>query len=137
MFAVPPNTLSLPPAPNAVHPARLAAEIARDRARWAPLLRFAAHERFTTLVDAHPMFEVWLMSWLPGQHTDLHDHGEANGAFTVVSGTLTETVIRERPVTHLVRIGQTRVFAPGYTHQVRNADTEPSVSIHVYDPWRP
>lgn len=137
MFAVPPNTLSLPSAPAAVHPARIAAEIARDRAHWAPLLRFDPAERFATLVDAHPMFEVWLLTWLPGQHTDSHDHADASGAFTVVSGTLTETVVRQRPVTHPVRVGQTRVFGPGYTHQVRNAGTEPAVSIHVYHPWRP
>ena len=32
------------------------------------------------------------MSWLPGQVTDLHDHGAASGAFTIVSGELTEHV---------------------------------------------
>ena len=33
------------------------------------------------------------MSWLPGQQTDRHDHGDAAGAFTVVSGSLTEHVL--------------------------------------------
>ena len=34
----------------------------------------------------------WLLSWLPGQGTGLHDHGGSAGAFAVVRGTLHERV---------------------------------------------
>lgn len=138
MFAVPSNTVvDLPAVPHVVHPARIALDVARDRARWAPLLRYDPVERFATLVDATDDVEIWLLSWLPGQHTDLHDHAGSAGAFTIVSGVLTERVIRDRTeVTHPVTVGQTRVFGPRYVHQVRNAGPDPAVSIHVYRPER-
>lgn len=137
MFAVPVNTVALPAAP-ARHPVRTALDVARDRARWARLLRYDPDERFATLVEANADTETWLLSWLPGQHTDVHDHAGATGAFTVVSGVLTETVFRPAgQVSHEVGVGRTRVFGLTYTHQVRNAGVDPAVSIHVYRPHRP
>ncbi len=71
------------------------------------------------------------MSWLPGQGTGPHDHGAASGAFTIVSGELTEHVLH-RGRTHAIGVGQSRVFGPGYVHEVRNAGPDPAISIHVY-----
>jgi predicted metal-dependent enzyme (double-stranded beta helix superfamily) len=142
MFAVPPNTVALSGTPATAHPALIARELAGDPGRWRHLLRFHAGERFATLVEGTDRQEIWLLSWLPGQQTDLHNHGGATGAFTVVTGTLTERVARrsgtERPreTEHRVVAGQSRVFGPGYVHQVRNAGPEPAVSIHVYRPAR-
>jgi mannose-6-phosphate isomerase-like protein (cupin superfamily) len=133
MFAVPENTIpSATPADLAAsHPALIARRYATARERWARLLRYDPGERFTALVDRTPGQEVWLMSWLPGQGTGLHDHGAASGAFTIVSGELTEHVAH-RGTTLRVGIGQTRVFGPGYVHDVRNEGPDPAVSIHVY-----
>lgn len=139
MFAVPPNTLVLPAAPALVHPARIAAEVARDRGRWAHLLRYDPEERFAALVESTGEVEVWLLSWLPGQHTELHDHAGAAGAFTVVVGALTERAVRagrQDPTGHAVAAGQTRVFGPDHVHQVHNLGADPAVSIHVYLPYR-
>jgi predicted metal-dependent enzyme (double-stranded beta helix superfamily) len=138
VFAVPDNTVALPAAPGSAHPARLAIEFARHRDRWVSLLRYDPDERFAALVHTGADHEVWLLSWLPGQHTGVHDHGVASGAFTVVTGSLTETVSRTGGVTaHVVTEGRTRVFGPGYTHQVRNLGPDPAVSVHVYRPARP
>jgi predicted metal-dependent enzyme (double-stranded beta helix superfamily) len=131
MFAVPENTVALAASVTAAHPARIAREVAVDRARWAGLLRYDPTERFSALVDRVGEYEVWLMSWLPGQSTDVHDHGSAVGAFTVVSGVLTERVVRAG-VEHNLYPGQSRVFAPDYVHQVVNNGIDPAVSIHVY-----
>ncbi|HEY7595180.1 MAG TPA: cysteine dioxygenase family protein [Actinophytocola sp.] len=131
MFAVPENTIASAATAPTVHPALIAHEYARDRDRWGHLLRYDPDQRYTVLVQRTPDQEVWLMSWLPGQSTDLHDHGHASGAFTIVSGELTEYVVN-RGVTHRVGVGQSRVFGPGYEHEVRNAGPDPAVSIHVY-----
>ncbi|HWE89327.1 MAG TPA: cysteine dioxygenase family protein [Pseudonocardiaceae bacterium] len=138
MFAVPPNTVASPAALAAAHPVRIATDYARDRSRWAKLLRYDPDDRFTALIEANAHVEVWLLSWLPGQHTDLHDHGGAAGAFTVVSGTLSERVRRPGRVelAHELRAGQSRAFGPNYVHQVRNESVDPAVSIHVYQPYR-
>ncbi len=131
MFAVPPNTIASAATAPTVHPALIAREYARERRRWARLLRYDPDERYVALVHRAPGQEVWLMSWLPGQGTDVHDHGNAAGAFTIVSGELTEHVLH-RGVTHRVGAGQARVFGPGYVHEVRNEGPDPAVSIHVY-----
>jgi predicted metal-dependent enzyme (double-stranded beta helix superfamily) len=142
MFAVPPNTVALSGIPADAHPALIARDLTADPARWQHLVRYHTDERFTTLVERADGQEIWLMSWLPGQRTDLHNHGGATGAFTVVTGVLTERVARARgtepphDTVHLVAAGQSRVFGPGYVHQVRNDGPEPAVSIHVYRPAR-
>ncbi|MEC3973764.1 cysteine dioxygenase [Amycolatopsis sp. H20-H5] len=138
MFAVPDNTLVIAENPALRHPVRVALEFAADRGRWRHLLRYDPDQRFSALIESDERQEVWLMGWLPGQHTDLHDHAFASGAFTVVSGGLTETVARRAPdgraVTevHGLSTGQSRVFGPGYVHEVRNDGPDPAVSVHVY-----
>ncbi|MFC4000602.1 cysteine dioxygenase [Prauserella oleivorans] len=140
MFAVPENTIApLATAAAATrHPVRVALEYAADRERWRNLLRYDPDERFAVLLDRVDGDEVWLLSWLPGQYTGLHDHGDATGAFTVVSGRLTESVTRRaadgRVVTevHTPAQGQSRVFGPGYVHDVRNEGPDPAISVHVY-----
>lgn len=137
MFAVPENTIALPPIRSAAHPARIAAEYARDRERWAHLLRYDPDQRYAALIADTGEFEVWLLSWLPGQSTELHDHGGAEGAFTVVNGAVHERVLRGTSETaRSVRAGQSRVFGRNYVHQVRNDDVDPAVTIHVYRPSR-
>lgn len=141
MFAVPDNTVALTENTQHIalrHPVRVALEYAAERDRWRHLLRYDPDERFSALIDSSGGQEVWLLGWLPGQHTDLHDHAQASGAFTVVSGSLAETVARRAPdgraVTelHALTAGQSRVFGPGYVHQVRNDGPDPAISIHVY-----
>ncbi|TWG09010.1 cysteine dioxygenase [Saccharopolyspora dendranthemae] len=138
MFAVPPNTLAAPADLSIAHPARIAREFAADRASWAHLLRYDADERWAGLLARTDAYEAWLLSWLPGQHTDLHDHGGATGAFTVVQGDLTERVARpgDSEVLHSLTAGQSRVFGPHYAHQVSNLGVDPAVTIHVYRPQR-
>lgn len=138
MFAVPDNTLIAPENPALRHPVRVALEFAADRDRWRHLLRYDPDQRFSALVESDERQEVWLMSWLPGQHTDLHDHVSSTGAFTVVSGSLSETVTRRAPdgravvEEHALVAGQSRVFGPGYVHEVRNDGPDPAISLHVY-----
>src|SRR5690606_3147976 len=138
MFAVPENTIApLPADVLSRHPVRTAMEFAADRGRWRSLLRYDPDERFAVLVDTVGGHRVWLLSWLPGQATVVHDHVATTGAFTVVSGELVETVHRNgspgvMAETHVVRAGSSRVFGPGYVHRVRNVGPDPAVSVHVY-----
>jgi predicted metal-dependent enzyme (double-stranded beta helix superfamily) len=138
VFAVPPNTLVAPERPGLEHPVRIATRYAADRSRWRTLLRYDAENRWFALLDSTPTHEVWLLSWLPGQYNDPHDHGIAQGAFTVVSGVLTERVIRQDRTQEIrsVGAGQSRVFGPDYVHQVRNDGLDPAISVHVYRPGR-
>ncbi|MFC4033842.1 cysteine dioxygenase [Streptomyces polygonati] len=129
----------LPPVPQ--HPstvaefAGLARSIAADRERWAAQVRYDATTRWYARLRTGPGYEVWLLSWLPGQGSGLHDHGHSSGVLTVLKGALRERV--RGPGGESVRVltaGHQRAFAPGYVHEVVNDSLEPAVSVHVYFP---
>ena len=70
---------------------------------------------------------------LPGQATDLHDHGGSAGAFVVVSGVLTEhTGVRLLPTA--LPAGAGRRFDAHHVHRLGNEGTRPAVSVHAYSP---
>ncbi|MFK0101474.1 cysteine dioxygenase [Streptomyces sp. NPDC091040] len=125
----------LRPAPE--HPATvaefvgLARTIAADRDHWAPLVRYDATTRWYHRLHTGPGYEVWLLSWVPGQGSGLHDHGPSSGVLTVLDGELTERTDRGK---RTLGAGAQRVFAPGYVHEVVNDSLEPAVSLHVYYP---
>ncbi|TQE16372.1 cupin domain-containing protein [Streptomyces ipomoeae] len=111
--------------------AGLARSIAEDRAQWEHLVEYDATTRWYHRLRTGPGYEVWLLSWVPGQGTGLHDHGESSGVLTVLEGTLTEHTDRG---TRVLDAGAQRVFAPGYAHEVVNDTLEPAISLHVYYP---
>jgi hypothetical protein len=91
--------------------------------------------------------DLWLISWLPSQGTQLHDHGGSAGAYTVLTGELAEAIYpapssRSQPaagppptLVERRRPGGTGVgFGPHYVHDVRNLSTTPAVSVHAYSP---
>ncbi|WP_239334983.1 cysteine dioxygenase family protein [Frankia sp. CiP3] len=108
---------------------------------WAPLVRFDPKQRWYTLLETAADHQAWLLTWLPGQSTDLHDHGGSAGAFTVVAGVLTEWAAGfgrcgpSRPETAETHAGgRVRSFGPAHVHRIGNTGTTPAVSIHVYTP---
>ncbi|QQC89625.1 cysteine dioxygenase [Streptomyces alfalfae] len=109
----------------------LARAIAADRSDWEHLVRYDAVTRWYHRLRTGPGYEVWLLSWVPGQGSGPHDHGRSSGVLTVLDGELTE---RTRRGAKKLAAGAQRVFAPGYVHEVVNASLEPAVSLHVYSP---
>lgn len=131
------------PSPARISPARLASvvgAIAASPALWRPLVQFRAGRRWYCRLDQSdpsPAYELWLLSWLPGQRTGFHDHGDAAGAFAVADGELLESTARpgHRAVaSRSLAAGAVRSFGPAYLHDVRNAGDRPAVSVHAYSP---
>jgi predicted metal-dependent enzyme (double-stranded beta helix superfamily) len=124
----------------AISPAELAQIVRRfaDRPElWRSQVRFETNERYYVRLEQDDDHEVWLLTWLPGQRTGFHDHGESSGAFAVISGALTETAAaagRPEPKGRKLAEGAARSFGPRYVHDVRNDATEPAISIHAYSP---
>ncbi|MFJ9639839.1 cysteine dioxygenase [Streptomyces sp. NPDC101178] len=109
----------------------LARSIAADRSRWAGLVRYDTTTRWYHRLQTGPGYEVWLLSWVPGQGSGRHDHGRSAGVLTVLEGELTEHTERGHQA---LGAGAQRAFASGYVHEVVNDSLEPAVSLHIYYP---
>lgn len=94
--------------------------------------------RWFTRLYADDELDVWLISWVPGRTTELHDHGGSPGALTVLSGALHEyrwdgVQLRRRRLD----AGDQAAFPLGWVHDVVGAPTVASattLSVHAYSP---
>lgn len=122
----------------------LARRVAERTDLWRPHVRFAHDNRWSVRVAVTSAYEAWLLTWLPGQSTGLHDHGGSAGAFTVVEGALEESTLapayapgQVRPAALVHRTlpaGRVRAFGADYVHDITNTGRVPAVSLHVYAP---
>jgi mannose-6-phosphate isomerase-like protein (cupin superfamily) len=115
----------------------LVREVSEDPGRWQSHVRIPAGvDRWWTRLSADCDVDLWLLSWLPGHTTELHDHGSSAAAFAVVRGRLVEIRAdsRGRQTSFARRPGQVTWLAPGAIHDVRGSGDEPAVSIHAYSP---
>ena len=119
------------------------ADIAARPELWEPAVELARTtdtatrtERHWARIDGPPGVDVWVLTWLTFQGTDLHDHGRSAAAFTVVRGALHEIRPddqgRLKPRKFIP--GLVATIEPGAVHDVRNELAEPAVSIHAYSP---
>jgi predicted metal-dependent enzyme (double-stranded beta helix superfamily) len=110
---------------------------------WLGRVRLNPEGRWYERIHLGDSYEVWVISWLPGQATGFHDHGGSAGAFAVVWGTLMERrVVGATTMGHVlakpVGAGESRAFGPRYIHDVRNAAASAvAVSVHAYSPPLP
>jgi predicted metal-dependent enzyme (double-stranded beta helix superfamily) len=117
--------------------AALIRPLADDSALWRHLAEFNSEGRWWRRLHESADVDIWLLTWLRGHHTDLHDHGGSAGAFAVVQGSLTEMrVIADRRSTmhRLVLAGNAVAVAPTTVHDVFNASDTPAISLHAYSP---
>src|ERR1700733_11473732 len=99
---------------------------------WMDKVRLRAERRWYERLCHGPDYDIWVLSWLPGQSTGFHDHGASSGAFVVATGILEEHRPGKR--NHVMHPGKPRAFGPDYTHDVRNLSLAPAISIHAYSP---
>jgi predicted metal-dependent enzyme (double-stranded beta helix superfamily) len=116
----------------------IAARYAADPEQWAVAPRFNPIDRWYHRLAEASDHEVWVLTWLPGQGTEIHDHGGSAGAFQVVSGSLTEDTVTAGPPPRIVGRelgeGAGRRFGPRHIHRITNRSGRPAVSVHVYGP---
>jgi cysteine dioxygenase len=100
--------------------------------------RFDARSYQRELLDRGNGYELYLLAWLPGQATSIHDHGGAVTACEIVRGKVREEQFAVRG-SRAVLIGE-EIRVPGSidTHPGdvvhRVTALEPTVSLLVYLP---
>jgi predicted metal-dependent enzyme (double-stranded beta helix superfamily) len=115
---------------------RMATELAFDTARWTHLVRHDPAQRVFESIEIGPDVGVWLICWMPGHDTGLHDHDISSGAVAVVRGALREEhMLEDGTVTGRVHeAGDVFDFGPNDIHRMVHTGDEPAVSIHLYSP---
>ena len=106
---------------------------------WGDLVCHDPTRRWYRRMALTPEYEVWLLSWQPGQGTGLHDHGGSAGAFSVAIGELQEQTVcgGNQVAVRTVGAGCVRSFGARLIHHVLNNSAGPAVSIHAYSPPLP
>jgi predicted metal-dependent enzyme (double-stranded beta helix superfamily) len=120
---------------------KIATSLANQRALWEPSVSYDPVARYYVRLARQHEFEAWLLTWLPGQGTDWHDHGGSAGAFVTLRGVLNERHAevgygppRIVPGRRELVAGTLRSFGSRHIHEVTNRGVEPAVSVHVYAP---
>ena len=121
----------------------IATRLAEQHELWEPLVRYDPISRYYARLANEPDFEAWLLTWVPGQGTDWHDHGGSAGAFVVVRGDAHRAHRDGEPgraaadradEPRVLTDGSLRAFGTKHIHRVTNNGLEPAVSVHVYSP---
>jgi hypothetical protein len=103
--------------------------------------------RWFTRIYGDDELDIWLISWVPGHATELHDHGGSLGALTVLSGSLNEFRWDGRELRRRrLDAGDQAGFPLGWVHDVVWAPrpapqpaatatpAQPTLSVHAYSP---
>ncbi|MGO9924840.1 MAG: cysteine dioxygenase [Mycobacterium sp.] len=102
--------------------------------------------RWFTRIHGDDELDIWLISWVPGHPTELHDHGGSLGALTVLSGSLNEYRWEGRGLRRRrLDAGDQAGFPLGWVHDVvwaprpvagpaNTGKAQPTLSVHAYSP---
>ena len=117
----------------------IARSFASEPCEWHVAPRFSPTKRWHSQLADHADYQVWLVTWLPGQGVELHQHS-GPGALYVVRGELAEELVE--PSDTGAPLITTRPLPPGsgldftgpHQHRIINRSARPSVSVHVHEP---
>lgn len=105
-----------------------------------PAVGIPESRRWFTRIHGDDELDVWLISWVPGHATELHDHGGSLGALTVLSGALNEFRWNgQRLRRRRLEAGDQAGFPLGWVHDVvwaggDDTGVRPALSVHAYSP---
>jgi rhodanese-related sulfurtransferase len=113
------------------------ARLAAARPVLRDVVRHDPGKRWYTRLLLSGSVEVWLIGWVEGQRTGIHDHGGALGALAVAAGTVDE-VVYDADLRHGQRrrhgAGAVVEFGPDHVHEVIGAGSATATTIHAYSP---
>lgn len=121
---------------DAVELADLVRMLATRTDLWKPLVVCDRSRRRYRLMLEDARLDIWVLSWMPGQATGYHDHGNSDVALTALQGTVLERQVRvgDASIERELRPGVVRQGPAGYIHSVAHGAGVPAVTLHAYSP---
>ena len=102
---------------------------------WRQYVKLNKSKYNRNVVYRDDLFEIIIITWLPGQHTKIHDHPSNGCLLKVLYGELCEIrkkcKIREY---HLQTNDISYMHSSLGKHIISNVHKKPAISIHVYSP---
>ena len=102
---------------------------------------FASDSYTRTRIYVGTGAELWLLGWMPGQGSTVHDHGGVDVAYVVLAGALEEEVFVADDAGRAHVIAARRVTVGGVVacdgyaiHRVRVVGSTPLVTVHLFAP---
>ncbi len=110
---------------------------------FAPFIFFREETYGRNLVSGNDLYELLVLTWLPGQKTPIHDHAGQRCWMTVISGKLSVQSYKPlKPNSHdLISCGPQETRIAGETsyidddigiHEISNPFSKPAVSVHLF-----
>ncbi len=121
----------------------MVAKVQFEPSELAPYRIFGPDCYQRNLMHQGPACQVFLICWLNGQRSPIHDHPGSSCAVRVIEGTVTETQFQKAPnglifptVTQEYHEGNICGSEDTDTHQISNLmeDGKDLVTMHVYTP---
>ncbi|MCE2928337.1 MAG: FAD/NAD(P)-binding protein [Candidatus Caenarcaniphilales bacterium] len=80
--------------------------------------------------------EIILMCWLPGQGTEIHDHGKSDATTFVLEGEMDCTTYYANGTKEISTLGQGDIehIPVGVKHEAHNKSSKNLVTLHIYSP---
>lgn len=114
----------------------LVIDLAARPEHWRDRVAHDPGRRLFTRLHLDDQLELWLVCWMAGHDTGLHDHGGSCGAVAVVRGGVREERYARRRLTgaRVYAAGEALAFSPRVVHRVRHSGDAPAVTLHAYSP---
>jgi predicted metal-dependent enzyme (double-stranded beta helix superfamily) len=114
----------------------LVRRIASEPELWRPLVRHTPEARHCVSLHADDDVGIWVISWMPGHDTGLHDHAGSHGAVLVVEGDVIEGRPEWSKEKRWTQLGASEAFTfdEADVHRVLATGDGPAVTIHAYSP---
>ncbi len=82
------------------------------------------------------LFEIVIITWLPHQHTKIHQHPKNGCIMKILKGSLNEIQFqKEKIIENRYNQGDTTYIHDKIgSHIISNIDSSPCISLHIYSP---
>ena len=102
---------------------------------WRDYIIFNNYKYSKNIIYSNTIFEIIMISWLPGQYTKLHGHPKNGCLMKVLYGTLNEILFSTNKTYTETKINTNEItFIKNNKHIISNISNKCSISIHIYSP---